>query len=291
MQEKKEVNKMELPGGLTLNMNKNIIKTIVAAVIFVIALILFLIINPIVNIGPGMRGVVLNFGKVTPRILGEGFNLVAPIIYTVEKMDVSTRKYQTKADASSKDLQLVTTHVTLNYEIEADAVNQVYQQYRQNYVSILIDPALHEFLKATTAKYTAEELITKREMVKTEYKRLLTETLAKSHIMAKELFITEFEFSKQFNTAIEAKVQAEQEALTERNNLEKVKYKAQQKITEATAQATAIKIQAEAISKLGGKDYVQLKAIEKWDGKLPDQMIPGGTVPFINLQYGGKSKE
>jgi regulator of protease activity HflC (stomatin/prohibitin superfamily) len=271
--------------------NKKIIKMVVAGVIFIIALILFSIINPIVNIGPGMRGVVLNFGKVTPRILGEGFNIVAPILYSVEKVDVSTRKYQTKADASSKDLQLVMTHVTLNYEIEADMVNLVFQQYRQNYVSILIDPALHEFLKATTAKYTAEELITKREMVKTEYKRLLTETLAKSHIRAKELFITEFEFSKQFNTAIEAKVQAEQEALTEKNNLEKVKYKAQQRITEATAQATAIRIQAEAVNKQGGKDYVQLKAIEKWDGKLPEQMIPGGTVPFINLRDGGKSKD
>jgi regulator of protease activity HflC (stomatin/prohibitin superfamily) len=282
---------MESSKGLNLNINQNVIKTIVAVVVFVIALVLFLVINPVVNIGPGMRGVVLNFGKVTPRILGEGFNMVAPIIYTVEKVDVSTRKYQTKADASSKDLQLVMTHVTLNYEIEADAVNLVFQQYRQNYVSILIDPALHEFLKATTAKYTAEELITKREMVKTEYKRLLTETLAKSHILAKELFITEFEFSKQFNTAIEAKVQAEQEALTEKNNLEKVKYKAQQRITEATAQATAIRIQAEAVSKLGGKDYVQLKAIEKWDGKLPEQMIPGSTVPFINLPFGTKSRE
>jgi regulator of protease activity HflC (stomatin/prohibitin superfamily) len=282
---------IELPKKIDPNFSRSAIKTVVAVVIFIIALILFLAINPVVNIGPGMRGVVLNFGKVTPRILGEGFNIVAPIIYSVEKVDVSTRKYQTKADASSKDLQLVMTHVTLNYEIEADAVNLVFQQYRQNYVSILIDPALHEFLKATTAKYTAEELITKREMVKTEYKRLLTETLAKSHILAKELFITEFEFSKQFNTAIEAKVQAEQEALTEKNNLEKVKYKAQQRITEATAQATAIRIQAEAVSKLGGKDYVQLKAIEKWDGKLPEQMIPGGTVPFINLPFGAKSRD
>jgi regulator of protease activity HflC (stomatin/prohibitin superfamily) len=228
---------------------------------------------------------------VTPRILGEGFNMVAPIVYSVEMVDVSTRKYETKADASSKDLQQVTTKVTLNYEIDPDAVNMVYQQYRKNYVSILIDPALHEFLKATTAKYTAEELITKREMVKTEYKRMLVDTLAKSHIRAKEIFITDFEFSKQFNAAIEAKVQAEQEALTEKNNLEKVKYKAQQRITEATAQATAIKIQAEAINKQGGKDYVQLKAIEKWDGKLPEQMIPGGAVPFLNLQYGAKSRE
>lgn len=283
---------MDMPAGTDMrDMGRKSIKKIVAAVIFIIAFILFWIINPIVNVGPGMRGVVLNFGKVTPRILGEGFNMVAPIVYSVEMVDVSTRKYETKADASSKDLQQVTTKVTLNYEIDPDAVNVVYQQYRKNYVSILIDPALHEFLKATTAKYTAEELITKREMVKTEYKRMLVDTLAKSHIRAKEIFITDFEFSKQFNTAIEAKVQAEQEALTEKNNLEKVKYKAQQRITEATAQATAIKIQAEAINKQGGKDYVQLKAIEKWDGKLPEQMIPGGSVPFLNLQYGAKSKE
>lgn len=281
---------MEMPRGADmLQTGRKSVKTIVAVVIFIIAFILFWTINPIVNVGPGMRGVVLNFGKVTPRILGEGFNMVAPIVYSVVLVDVSTRKYQTKADASSKDLQQVTTQVTLNYEVDAEFVNMVYQQYRKDYVSILIDPALHEFLKATTAKYTAEELITKREMVKTEYKRMLVETLAKSHIRAKEIFITDFEFSKQFNTAIEAKVQAEQEALTEKNNLEKVKYKAQQRIAEATAQATAIKIQAEAVNKQGGKDYVQLKAIEKWDGKLPEQMIPGGTVPFLSLQYGGKA--
>ncbi len=283
---------MELPSVTDkLPLGGGTLRKIVAAVIFIIAFILFWTINPVVNVGPGMRGVVLNFGKVTPRILGEGFNMVTPIVYSVEMMDVSTRKYETKADASSKDLQQVTTHVTLNYEIEPEAVNLVFQQYRKNYVTILLDPALHEFLKATTAKYTAEELITKREMVKTEYKRMLTETLAKSHIIAKDLFITDFEFSKQFNAAIEAKVQAEQEALTEKNNLEKVKYKAQQRITEATAQATAIKIQAEAINKQGGKDYVQLKAIEKWDGKLPEQMIPGSTVPFINLQAGGRTRE
>src|SRR5574337_650914 len=133
---------MELPVPTKLPLSGDRIKKIVAIVIFVIAFILFWTINPVVNVGPGMRGVVLNFGKVTPRILGEGFNMVAPVVYSVEMMDVSTRKYETKADASSKDLQQVTTHVTLNYEIDPEAVNLVFQQYRRNYISILIEHAL-----------------------------------------------------------------------------------------------------------------------------------------------------
>jgi regulator of protease activity HflC (stomatin/prohibitin superfamily) len=274
----------------SLSLKKRVVKWSIGGIIGLIALIIFMIMNPIVNIGAGKRGVVLNFGKVTDRVLGEGIHWVAPVIYSVEKMDVLTQKYTTKADASSKDLQSVTTHVTLNYDLNPSAVNLIYQQYRSNIVPILIDPALHEFMKATTAKYTAEELITKREAVKTEYRKLLAETLLKSNINVKELFITDFQFSQGFNQAIELKVKAEQEALTEKNNLAKVQFKAQQKVADAQAQATAIRIQAEAVSKLGGKDYVALKAIEKWDGKLPEQMIPGSSVPFIDLKHGSQKQ-
>ena len=71
--------------------------------------------------------------------------------------------------------------------------------------------------------------------------------------------------------------------MKEKNNLEAEKFKAQQKIVAAEATARAIKIQAEAITQQGGKDYVQLKAVEKWNGVLPTQMIPGSSVPFVNL--------
>jgi hypothetical protein len=54
-------------------------------------------------------------------------------------------------------------------------------------------------------------------------------------------------------------------------------------VAQAEAEARAIKIQAEAITQQGGQDYVALKAIEKWNGILPTQMIPNATLPFINL--------
>ncbi len=76
---------------------------------------------------------------------------------------------------------------------------------------------------------------------------------------------------------------AQQQALKAANDLDRIKTEAEQRVAQATAEAEAIKIQAQAITQQGGRDYVQLKAVEKWDGKLPGQMIPGSAVPFIPL--------
>jgi regulator of protease activity HflC (stomatin/prohibitin superfamily) len=138
-------------------------------------------------------------------------------------------------------------------------------------------------VKRTTAHYTAEELVTKREAVKIDLKKSITDSLATSNILVTDIYITDFDFSKDFNAAVEAKVRAEQKALEEKNRLEQVKYAAAQRIATAEAEARAIKIQAEAVTQQGGKDYVQLKAVEKWDGHLPVQMIPNASVPFLNL--------
>jgi regulator of protease activity HflC (stomatin/prohibitin superfamily) len=271
-----------LKGGIMED--KSITKLIVGGVVAIVGIFLFIMLNPVVSIGTGQRGVVTNFGKVTTQTLDEGIHWVTPIVYDVEKMEVTIQKYHTKADASSKDLQQVSTEITLNYQLNPLGVNTIYQQYRLNYKQILIDSALREFLKATTAKFTAEELITKREMVKAEFKHSLEETLSRSNIIVKDIFITDFNFSPEFNKAIELKVQAEQEALTEKNNLVKIRYQAEQTVTTAKAEAEKIRIAAQAINAQGGKDYVQLKAIEKWNGVLPNQMIPGSTVPFISLK-------
>jgi regulator of protease activity HflC (stomatin/prohibitin superfamily) len=96
--------------------------------------------------------------------------------------------------------------------------------------------------------------------------------------------IVNFDFSKSFNDAIETKVTAEQEALAEKNKLEKVKYESEQKIVTAEAQAKAIEIQAKAIQNQGGKEYVQLKWIEKWNWILPTTMAWDDTSLLIMKQ-------
>ena len=263
-----------------MNMNK---KYLVGAVIFVVALIAFSAINPIVRINAGQRGVILKWGAVSGRILDEGIHWLMPIRDEVAKMDVKIQKEEKGATASSKDLQTVTSKVAINYHLDSKKVDKLWQEVGKDYSNRIIAPAIEEFVKKTTAKYTAEQLITKREDVKADLKKEIAENLIKNHIIVDDIFITDFKFSDEFNKAIESKVTAEQRALEAKNKLEQVKYEAEQKVAQATAEAKAIQIKAQAVTQQGGKDYVQLQAIEKWDGKLPTQMVPGATVPFIDL--------
>jgi prohibitin 2 len=115
----------------------------------------------------------------------------------------------------------------------------------------VITPSVQESVKATTAKYTAEELITKRQIVSQEIQNSLTDKLAKNGIIVSDVNIVDFNFSVGFNEAIEKKVKAEQEAFAEKNKLETVKYQAQQSIEKAKAEAESIKIQASAIQSQG----------------------------------------
>jgi len=260
-------------------------KGIIAGIVIVVALIVLIAINPLVKVDAGERGVVLHWGAIDleEAPLEPGLHWRMPIRDDVVKMDVKTQKEEQGASASSKDLQVVTSKVAINYHLDTLNVNALYENLRKEYSDKVIAPAIEEFMKKTTAQFTAEELITKREDVKQQLKSAITENLAKNHIIVEDIFITDFDFSPEFNKAIEAKVTAEQRALEEQNKLAQVEFQAQQKITTATAEATAIKIQAEAVTQQGGKDYVQLQAVNKWDGKLPTSMIPGGTVPFLDL--------
>lgn len=235
-------------------------------------------------VGAGQRGVLLTMGKVEDKILTEGFNFKIPFIQSVKKLSIQTLKEEVEASAASKDLQTVTAKIALNYHLQPDMVNKLWQTIGNDYKIRVIDPAIQEAVKSATAKYTAEELITKRSLVKDDIKLLLVERLQKEFILVDECSIVDFNFSASFNQAIEAKVTAEQNALAAKNKLEQVKYEAEQRIATAKGEAEAIKIQAEAIQTQGGAAYVQLKALEKWNGILPTYMMGGQSVPFINIK-------
>ena len=251
--------------------------------VVLVVLIILAVLNPFVIIPAGHRGVVMNWGAVSQEIYGEGLHWRTPIVQSVAVIDVQIQKEEVTAGAASKDLQELKALVALNYNIEPTKVNALYQNIGMDYRARIIDPAIQEAVKSASARYTAEEAVTKRQQVKDDIKKLLTDRLAKEDIVLDELSIKDFDFSTEFNRAIEAKVTAEQQALQAKNVLEKVKFEAEQRVAQATAEAQAIRIQAESIAKQGGESYVQLKAIEKWDGKLPVQMIPNATVPFLDI--------
>ena len=143
-------------------------------------------------------------------------------------------------------------------------------------------PALQESVKAATAKFTAEELITKREIVRDEIKLSLQSKLQNDGIIVDDFNIVDFDFSASFNQAIEAKVTAEQQALAAKNKLEQIKYEAEQEVAKAKGKAEAQKIEGDALR--ANPEVIQLRSIEQWDGKLPLYMSGDGTLPFLQIR-------
>lgn len=254
----------------------------VALLIILGIIALMLVFGSFGIIHTGDRGVKTRLGQVA-GVITPGFYVKAPFIEHVDVFDVQTQKEQTDATAASQDLQTVKAEVAINYNLDSTKLSDLYTRIGDDYQYKVIDPAVQEVVKAVTAQYTAEELITKRADVTSKIQSALSDKLGLSDIAVSSVSIINFDFSAQFNQAIEAKVTAEQNALAAKNKLDQVKYEAEQTVTTAQAQAEAIKIQAQAINSQGGADYVQLQAVQKWDGKLPTQMVPGSSVPFINV--------
>ncbi len=248
------------------------------AVVVVTIVVLFLLSSSFETIGPGQRGVVFSrFGGIQDRILTEGLHFKLPYIEYIIPIDVRIQKAQTDATASSKDLQTVSSTIAVNYHIDPNKANTVYQEIGLYFKERVIDPAVQESVKAATASFTAEELITKREEVKEFIKDNLSRRLATFNIIVDEFNIIDFAFSKAFDDAIEAKQTEEQRVLKAQRERERIRIEADQKLIKAQAEADAQRIQSKTIT----DTILQLRAIEKWDGHFPQ--VVGGALPFIDI--------
>jgi len=267
-----------IPAGASQAMREIDAKKIISRIMIV--LIVFLVLfNCFGTIGAGERGILLQFGAVQDKVFDEGLYFKIPFIQKVVKMDVKIQKDEIPASASSKDLQVVTSRIALNYHIDPSAVNKIWQEVGKNYNTRIIAPSIQEGVKAVTARFTAEELITKREEVKEQIKANLTERLFEHSILVDEFNIIDFEFSAAFNEAIESKVKAEQLKLKADRDLERIKIEKEQMITAAQGKAEAIRIEAQAL--MQNAQVVELRWIEKWNGEVPTYW--GEASPFIGI--------
>lgn len=250
-----------------------------------IILIGFAVMGSYVIVPAGYRGVLLVFGKPSNIVMDEGLHFKIPIAHRVIKIDTKINKSQIDTSAASKDLQDVTATVVVNYHLNPGKVDELYKTIGLDYNSRVIDPSVREVMKAVTAKYTAGQLITQREDVKNNIRIQLKERLSPFHIEIDDFSIVDFSFSKVFTDAIEAKQTAEQLAIKAQRDLERIKIEADQKIAQAQAEAESLRLQktnvTEELIRLREIE-MQSKAIEKWDGKLP-QYTGGGAMPFINV--------
>jgi len=246
----------------------------------------------VVVVQAGHRGVVLYVGAVENRVLGEGIHFIVPFAEQVIQLEVRTLKFQADASAASNDLQEVATVIALNYHIDPSKANIIYQQLGTDYETRIIAPTIQESVKASVAKFNAEQLITQRAIAKGVIAHAISDTLSARDITVETVFITDFKFSPSFASQVESKVVAFQKYLTEQNNLKAVQVIANQTVVQAQAQARANVARAtgesQAIEIITGQlrqspQYLQWQAINRWNGKMPYSLGGSGAVPFFQL--------
>ena len=260
----------------------------------VILVVLFILAwGTFVIIPAGNRGIVLWWGSVEKRVMGEGFNLKVPIAERVIKIDVRVRPHPFKEiDAASKEYQMVKLTGMMNFHIDPAYVNDLYQKVGLDFADKVIDPAFNDFVKEVVPNYPITEILPKREEIRKRAMVKLGDNLARYHVIVDDIYFANIRFTPDYEKAIEAKQVAQQQVETQRQILASREIEAQQKVATAKGEAESILVVAQgqakandALSRSISSILVQYKSIEKWNGILPQ--VSGGGIPIVDL---GKSE-
>lgn len=228
----------------------------------------------------GNTGVLLTLGKVSETSFQEGAHFKIPFVQSVENMSNKIQVYETPASAVSKDLQTVSSTLAVNYRLVSDKSADMYKNVGIEYQTILVTPVVQECFKSATANYTAEQLITERQTVADDVKESLEKKLKDYGIYIEKFNIVNFDFSSEFNNAIEAKQVAEQNLLKTKTEQEQAiviaNAEAEKKVISAKADAEAIMAQAQAqadanelLEKSLTPKVIAYEQIQKWNGVMP----------------------
>lgn len=260
-----------------VNANGGTAKKIVITVIVVFILVILLLAS-FTSVKAGHSGVVTTFGKVSDQVLGEGLHFKIPFIQQIILVDNRVQKAEVACSAASKDLQTVSSTIAVNYKVLNSYSAEVYKNIGLDYESIIITPAIQECVKAVTAKFTAEELITNRQAIGDQMMELLKAKINAYGIDIQIFNITAFDFTAEYNAAIEAKQTAQQNALKAEQDLQRIRVEAEQTIAEAEAEAEAYRLKSEQIT----PEIILMNYIDKWDGHLPS-VVSGDSSMMLDL--------
>jgi len=251
-------------------LNKRVVPIIlIALAVIILATSLFY------EVPAGNIGVVLRFSAVD-RVSYPGINIKLPLVERVVLMNVRTQKDEVQATAMSENLQVVTSLIAVNYHLDGTRAKEVYENVGADYANIIVAPAIQNTFKAVTAQFTAEELITKRDEVRLLAEEELTKQLEQYFIIVENFNIVNFDFSVEYQQAIEAKQVAQQQVETSKQKLAQAEIDAQTVIAQAKGQADAQK----ALNDTGAltPEYLQYLFLTKWNGILPQVMSSGNDM-------------
>ena len=232
------------------------------------------------QVGVGEVGIVKHFGAIDtdhPDVFDPGIHTKIPFRDDVVIFDTRIQKEQVDSSAASKDGVTIHSTITINFHIEAAKAPLILQNIGANYKERIIDQQIQQAFKDVTAQYAGLELIQKREEVALKAKSVLKDKLTPYYIVVDEFTIPNYEFPKEFNDAILATQVANQQNLQAKQLQEKARTEAETALIVAQGLANAQKAQATTLT----PEYLQLQAINKWNGQLPQYLTPNTPLPFI----------
>jgi len=251
-------------------------KIIIGFIYFIITVVVILLIfSSFTVIDAGHTGVVVRLGKVSDNVLNEGFHFKLPIITNIVKIDNRVLKTEVESNSASKDLQSISSKVSVNYRVNTNSSASIYKNVGQGFETVIVNPAIQECMKSVASKYTAEELITKRAIVSSEMEKEISQKINPCGLNIEVFNIINFEFSKEFSKAIEAKQTAQQQALKAEQDLARIKVEASQTVEKAKAESEAYQLKNQQLT----DKVIMMEFVEKWDGKLP-AVTSGGSALF-----------
>ncbi|MEA2673720.1 MAG: prohibitin 1 [Chloroflexota bacterium] len=248
--------------------------------------------GPFVEVPAGNVGVVTNFGQVQTVTLGPGLHLVVPILQQVTNVDTRVQPHQfQEIDAASKELQTVKLTGVMNYHIDGQFASDLFQRVGTDFAAKIIDPAFNDFIKTVVPDYSVNDILAKRDEIRSLAKQQLAANLAQYHIIVDDIYIANIAFSDAFQSAIEAKQVAQQQVQTEQQILAQKQIQAQQAVAQAQGQAdatvTLAKGQAEANSLLTASltdKILQYQYIQKLTDKITVMLLPAGNGTIFDLK-------
>lgn len=229
----------------------------------------------------GNRGVKVTFGHVDPSPMTEGLYLINPFTTHMAQMNIQTIKWDSDTEAYTKDVQKSTIHFAINYSLDPSYATEMYRTVGQDWSNVLIPQVVNEEIKRQIGQVEAVGLIGQRDQIARDIEKLVTSNLGQKHILVSGFRLTNIDYTKEFENAVEAKVVAQQRAIQEQNHTVQIQQQANQTVITAKANAESMTIRANALS--SNPKLVEWEAVQKWNGELPTYMLGGGAMPFINV--------
>jgi prohibitin 1 len=216
--------------------------------VVVLLFVLIVLFSSVVSIPTGHVGVLTLFGRVTGETLGEGIHLINPL-KSVQRLSIQTQSVKETANVPSNEGLILALDTSLLFHLDRAKAAEVYQKVGANYAEKIVEPTMRAAIRAATSAHTANALYTNaRELVQQQIQDELTTQLAQRGVIVENVLLRDVQLPSMLKTSIEAKQQAEQDALRMNFILQKEKQEAERKRIEAQGIADFQKIVAQGIS-------------------------------------------